>query len=389
MGTTVIDTAPGCGPRAPHSAIANTNMPGLPLPGGVNHQRYLEDEMPGEASFEGIVGQSPALRQALDQVEKVAASDATVLLLGETGTGKDLFARALHARSPRGRRALVKVNCAAIPSGLLESELFGYERGAFTGAITRKVGRLELADQGTLFLDEVGDIPLELQPKLLRVLQEREFERLGSMRTMNVDLRLVAATHRGLERMMSEGQFRADLYYRLNVFPIQIPPLRDRREDIPLLAQHFTRRFARKMGKTIEKISGETLQALTRYSWPGNIRELQNFIERAVILSCGPVLRLPLRYLQNRLAATLEVKPVKTLAEAEREHILVALKETNWVLSGPHGAAARLGLNRSTLQFRMRKLGIVRPDAMWVGAQQISATMTASDTQTNDEALAN
>jgi formate hydrogenlyase transcriptional activator len=316
--------------------------------------------MPAEASFGGIVGQSSALRQVLRLVDTVATSDSTVLLLGETGTGKELIARALHARSLRRERALVKLNCAAIPGGLLESELFGHERGAFTGAITQKVGRLELANQGTLFLDEVGDIPLELQPKLLRVLQEREFEHLGSTRTTRVDVRLVAATHRDLETMMAQKQFRSDLYYRLNVFPIDVPPLRERTEDIPLLVRHFVEHFARRMGRTIETIPSETIETLTRYPWPGNIRELQNLIERAVILSPGPALQVPLRDLNTRAISAQGGGRHETLEQAERAHILAALHEVQWVLSGPRGAAARLGLNRSTLQFRMKKLGIIR-----------------------------
>jgi len=329
----------------------------------------------GEPSAEpclgGIVGQSKAIREVLEQVETVASSDSTVLLLGETGTGKELIARALHECGRRKKGPLMKFNCAAIPSGLLESELFGHERGAFTGAVNQKLGRLELADHGTLFLDEVGDLPLELQPKLLRVIQEREFERLGSTRTTKVDVRFVAATHRELEAMVAQGQFRSDLYYRLNVFPIEVPPLRRRPDDIPLLTRYFVQRFSQRMNKTIDTIPAEVMEAVARYTWPGNIRELQNLIERAVVLSPGPLLRFPLRYVQNRPAPTLEVKPAKTLAEAEREHILIALKEADWVLSGPKGAAGRLGLNRSTLQFRMRKLGIVRPDVMWVGAEQI------------------
>jgi len=284
-----------------------------------------------------------------------------VLLLGETGTGKELIARAIHNRSHRKDRTFVKLNCAAIPSGLLESELFGHERGAFTGAITQKIGRLELADQGSLFLDEIGDIPLELQPKLLRVLQEREFERLGSTRTKKVDVRVVAATHRDLEEMILEKQFRSDLYYRLNVVPISIPPLRERLEDIPLLVHHFVRQAARRMNKTIDTIPSETMEALTEYQWPGNIRELENVIERAVILSSGSVLHVPLRDLQTRFAAGHDCERLRTLADVEREHIRSILKETRWVLSGPRGAAARLGMNRSTLYFRMKKLGIVRP----------------------------
>jgi formate hydrogenlyase transcriptional activator len=336
-----------------------------------------------EPGFEGIVGQSEALLQVLQLIEMVATTDSTVLLVGETGTGKELIARAIHRRSRRRQRALVKLSCAAIPSGLLESELFGHERGAFTGAIAQKVGWLELADRGTLVLDEIGDLPLELQPKLLRVLQEREFERLGSTRTKRVDARLVAATNRDLEGMVAEKQFRADLYYRLNVFPIEVPPLRERSEDIPLLVRHFAQHYARQMNKTVETIPSETMQALTRYSWPGNIRELQNLIERAVILSTGTVLRVPLGNLCSRMfpaheggkqptpeqaeRANILTLPAQdggkqqTLEQAERAHILAAVKESKWILSGPKGAAARLGVNRSTLQFRMKKLGIARP----------------------------
>ena len=337
-------------------------------PGGSECEDRANETTCYDVDFKGIVGRSAALRHVLEQVEMVAPSDSTVLLLGETGTGKELIAQAIHERSVRSKRSLVKLNCAAIPSGLLESELFGHERGAFTGAIAPRAGRLDQADKGTLFLDEVGDIPMELQPKLLRVLQEREFERLGSTQTKKVDVRLVAATHRDLEGMMSEGQFRDDLYYRLNVFPIEIPPLRERREDIPLLAHHFTQRFAWGMGKTIDTIPGETMQALTGYSWPGNIRELQNLIERAVILTSGPVLQVALRYLQTRTAPSHDTQQPQTLAEAEREHILAVLRKADWVLAGPKGAATLLGINRSTLQFRMRKLGIVRPEVMWVGA---------------------
>jgi formate hydrogenlyase transcriptional activator len=310
--------------------------------------------------FEGIIGQGSALRKVLHMVEQVAPGDSTVLLLGETGTGKELIARAIHNYSSRRDQSFAKVNCAAIPSGLLESELFGHERGAFTGAITQKVGRLELADQGSLFLDEIGDIPLELQPKLLRVLQEREFERLGSTRTRRVDVRVVAATHRDLEGMILEKQFRSDLYYRLNVVPIFLPPLRERPEDIPLLVQHFVQRFARKAGKTIDMISPGTMEALRRYPWPGNIRELENVIERAVVLSAGPVLRIPTRDLSTRIVSQTDTDRPQTLEEVERNHILTTLKETRWILSGPSGAAARLGLNRSTLYFRMKKLGIAR-----------------------------
>jgi len=315
---------------------------------------------PNEDRFEGIIGQSSALRRVMNMVEQVASSNSTVLLLGETGTGKELIARAIHNCSSRRDQSFVKLNCAAIPSGLLESEFFGHERGAFTGAITQKVGRLELADQGSLFLDEIGDIPLELQPKLLRVLQEREFERLGSTRTRRVDVRVVAATHCDLEGMILEKQFRSDLYYRLNVVPIFLPPLRKRSEDIPLLVQHFVQRFARKVGKTIDMISSDTMEALKRYPWPGNIRELENVIERAVILGSGPVLRISHNDLSTRIVSGGEADRSQTLEEVERKHILTTLKDTRWTLSGPDGAAARLGLNRSTLYFRMKKLGIVR-----------------------------
>ena len=316
--------------------------------------------MNAETGFEGIIGRSPGLRRVLQLVETVAWGDSTVLLLGETGTGKELIARAIHSHSPRRDRPFVKLNCAAIPTGLLESELFGHERGSFTGAIAQKIGRLELAHQGTLFLDEIGDIPLELQPKLLRVLQEREFERLGSTRTQKVDVRIVAATHRDLEGMILEKQFRSDLYYRVNVFPIYVPPLRERPDDIPLLVQHFVQEAARRMQKTIDMIPSETVEALIRCRWPGNIRELENVIERAVILSPGPVLQLSPRDLKSRITAGQNADRHQTLEEVERNHILKTLKETRWVLSGPSGAAARLGLNRSTLYFRMKKLGIAR-----------------------------
>jgi len=331
------------------------------LSSNVKSEPCLEEQIRSEAKFEAIVGQSAALRQALQLVETVATTDSNVLLVGETGTGKELIARAIHDCSRRRERAFVKLNCAAIPSGLLESELFGHERGAFTGAVAQKIGWLELADQGTLFLDEVGDIPLELQPKLLRVLQEREFERLGSTRTKRVDIRLIAATHRDLESMMAEKQFRSDLYYRLNVFPIEVPPLRERSEDIPLLVRHFVQHFARQMNRVIETIPSETMQALTRYSWPGNVRELQNLMERALILSTGPVLQVPLQGLYTRTPRCQGSRNHGTLEEAERAHILATVKETKWVLSGSRGAATRLGMNRSTLQFRMKKLGIARP----------------------------
>jgi formate hydrogenlyase transcriptional activator len=324
------------------------------------HIDLTEDTLSSETGFEGIIGRSSVLRRLLQMVETVAGGDSTVLLLGETGTGKELIARAIHSHSPRKTRPFVKLNCAAIPTGLLESELFGHERGAFTGAIAQKIGRLEVAHQGSLFLDEIGDIPLELQPKLLRVLQEREFERLGSTRTQKVDVRIVAATHRDLEGMILEKLFRSDLYYRLNVFPIQVPPLRERPGDIPILARHFVQQAAQRMRKVIDTIPSETMEALIRYRWPGNIRELENVIERAVILNSGPVLRLLPGDLKSRVTSGQNTNRHQTLEEVERNHILKTLKETSWVLSGPSGAAARLGLNRSTLYFRMKKLGIAR-----------------------------
>ena len=320
---------------------------------------YLEDEIRTEFNFEEIVGDSAVLKLILRQAETVAPTDSTVLIQGETGTGKELVARAIHNLSNRRERTFVKVNCAAIPTGLLESELFGHERGAFTGAIARKIGRFELAHGGTLFLDEVGDIPLELQPKLLRVLQEQEFERLGSTRTIRVDVRVVAATNRDLARMVAEREFRSDLYYRLNVFPLLMPPLRDRHEDIPQLVRYLAQKYARRMNKRIESIPSETLDALTRYHWPGNVRELENLIERAVILSAGPALRVPLAELEPPAEAATEA--LVTLEAAERQHILRALEETNWVLGGPRGAATRLGMKRTTLQSRMSKLKITRP----------------------------
>jgi formate hydrogenlyase transcriptional activator len=320
---------------------------------------YLEEEIRTEYTYEEIVGESAALKRVLSQVETVAPTDSSVLVLGETGTGKEVIARAIHDLSPRRERTFVKVNCAAIPTGLLESELFGHEKGAFTGAIAQKMGRFELAHRGTLFLDEVGDIPLELQPKLLRVLQEKEFERLGGTRTIHVDVRVVAATNRDLAEMVEERLFRSDLYYRLNVFPIVVPPLRDRAEDIPLLVRYFAQKHARRMDRHIETIPADEMEALTRYSWPGNVRELENLIERAVILSRGPALHVPLP--EDRLSGEANVASPITLEAAERDHILRTLRDTNWVIAGQHGAATRLGMKRTTLQSRMAKLGISRP----------------------------
>jgi formate hydrogenlyase transcriptional activator len=322
---------------------------------------YLEDEIRSDNQFGEIIGRSQALRRVLREIQTVAPTDSTVLIQGETGSGKELVARAIHQLSTRSERAFVKLNCAAIPTGLLESELFGHEKGAFTGAITARIGRFELANRGTVFLDEVGEIPLELQPKLLRVLQEREFERLGSSRTLRSDARLIAATNRDLATLAAEQRFREDLFYRLNVFPITVPPLRERREDIPMLVRHFAQEFARRMKKGIETIPTDTMDALTRYDWPGNIRELQNLIERAVILSPRQTLEVPAAALNGRAAVPARVEAVETLQEADRRHIVAALERSNWVLAGPNGAAARLGVKRSTLQFRMRKLGIVRP----------------------------
>jgi formate hydrogenlyase transcriptional activator len=330
----------------------------------IDQKQYLELELQHE--FGEIVGASPVLRQVLKAVKTVAPTATTVLLLGETGTGKELFARAIHRLSPRRERSFVRTSVAALPANLLESELFGHEKGAFTGAAASRAGRVELANRGTLFLDEAGDIPMEVQPKLLRVLQEREFERLGSSRTQRVDVRIVAATNRDLERMIEEQSFRTDLYYRLSVFPITIPPLRERAGDIPALARHFTAQCARRLGRAVPAIPEAAMEALVRWRWPGNIRELQNVIERAVILSPSGTLVLPLQDLQPKTSRTSSgpissAKPVATLKDAERETILRALRESGGVIAGPAGAAARLGLRRTTLQSKMRRLGIQRP----------------------------
>jgi len=317
---------------------------------------------PEWAAGNGIIGSSPAMLQILDQVKTVAPLDSTVLIQGETGTGKELIARAIHNLSTRKRNNFVRFNCAAVPAGLLESELFGHEKGAFTGALTRKLGRFELADKGTLFLDEIGDMPLELQAKLLRVLQEQEFERLGSMQTQRVNVRVVAATNCDLKQMVADKRFRNDLYFRLNVFPITIPPLRDRREDITDLVKAFVTRFSVRMNRRIEVIPLATLQALARYDWPGNIRELQNFLERSVILSPGPVLLAPLESLASAVSSRpMEASASLTLEEAETTHILRVLEQVDWVVGGPKGAAQKLGLKRTTLIAKMRRLGIRRP----------------------------
>ena len=331
---------------------------------------YLEEEIRSEMNFAEIVGKSSALRKVLKRVETVAPTDSTVLIYGETGTGKELIARAIHDLSPRKSKAFVKLNCAAIPTGLLESELFGHERGAFTGAIAQRIGRFEVANGGTIFLDEIGEIPLELQTKLLRVLQEREFERLGSSRTLRTDARLIAATNRDLEAMIAEQKFRSDLFFRLNVFPIQVPPLRERHGDIPLLVRHFAQQFSKRMNKTIDTISSATMEALSRYHWPGNIRELQNVIERTVITSAGPILKVDVADLKiSKPSSPAEKSSAQgstngglrdTLEETERQQILKALKQSNWVVAGPKGAAAKLGMKRSTLQLRMSKLAISR-----------------------------
>ena len=327
---------------------------------GELERRYLEGELKTEYRFEEIIGENRGLKRVLKQVEMVAREEATVLILGETGTGKELIARAIHDLSPRRERTFVKLNCSAIPAGLLESELFGHEKGAFTGAISQKIGRLELAHQGTLFLDEIGDLPLELQPKILRALQEKEFERLGSTRTIPVNARLIAATNRNLAKMVADREFRSDLYYRLRVFPVEVPPLRERREDIPLLVSYFVHKHSRRMNRAIATIPQETMRALTAWSWPGNVRELENFMERAVILTQGPVLRAPLSELEVFDEPAVDSDP--SLATAEREHILRALREAKGMIGGPDGAAVRLGLKRTTLNSKLKKLRIMRKD---------------------------
>jgi transcriptional regulator with GAF, ATPase, and Fis domain len=327
-------------------------------------KQYLESEINLENRYEDIVGESKGLRQVLREIETVAPTDATVLIQGESGTGKELLARAIHRLSPRSEHTFVKLNCAAIPAGLLESELFGHEKGAFTGAIARKIGRVELANGGTLFLDEVGELPLDLQPKILRALQEREIERLGGNRSIPVNMRLIAATNRDLAKMVADKEFRSDLYYRLKVFPVFAPPLRERVSDIPILVRHFVSTHGRRMGKTIESIPDETMEALVRWRWPGNIRELENFLERAVILTRGPVLYVPLAELQMAEDPQEAEQQNPTLHEAEREHILRVLRETKGQIGGDDGAAARLGLKRTTLNSKLKKLGIERSDYM-------------------------
>lgn len=325
-------------------------------------RRYLEGEIEYQGHFTEIVGNSPALKHLLQQVLTVAASGATVLILGETGTGKELIARAIHRLSQRKNAPFIRINCAAIPTGLLESELFGHEKGAFTGAISQKIGRMELADGGTLFLDEVGEIPLELQPKLLRVLQDQEFERLGSNRTLKVDMRVVAATNRNLPDRIAHNQFRSDLYYRLSVFPVAVPPLRERKEDIPLLVRYFVRQICLRMDRHIESIPPSAMDALLQWHWPGNVRELENLMERSVILSEGEVLRVPISELRAPTLPEGSEFPSQNLDHAERQHIVRVLRETRGKISGPHGAAIRLGLKRTTLQSKMQRLGITRQD---------------------------
>ena len=327
-------------------------------------KQYLESEINLDNRYDDIVGESKGLRQVLKEIETVAPTNATVLIQGESGTGKELLARAIHRLSSRSAHTFVKLNCAAIPAGLLESELFGHEKGAFTGAIARKIGRVELANEGTLFLDEVGELPLDLQPKLLRALQEREIERLGGNRPIPVNMRLIAATNRDLGKMVAEKEFRSDLFYRLKVFPVFAPPLRERTSDIPILVRHFVSTHSRRMGKTIESIPEETMQALVRWRWPGNIRELENFLERAVILTRGPVLYVPLAELQMEEESRDAGSQDPTLETAEREHILRVLREAKGQIGGDDGAAARLGLKRTTLNSKLKKLGIERSDYM-------------------------
>lgn len=327
---------------------------------GELERRYLEEELQTEYRFEEIIGESRALKRVLKQVETVAREEATVLILGETGTGKELIARAIHELSPRHERTFVKLNCSAIPAGLLESELFGHEKGAFTGALSQKIGRLELAHEGTLFLDEIGDLPLELQPKILRALQEREFDRLGGTKTIPVNIRLIAATNRNLTKMVASHEFRSDLYYRLRVFPIEIPSLRERREDIPVLVNYFVHKHSRRMNRQIATVPAETMEVLRNWSWPGNVRELENFMERAVILTQGPVLRAPLSELKTLDEPASGLDP--NFENAEREHILRILREAKGMIGGPKGAAERLGLKRTTLNSKMKKLRITRRD---------------------------
>jgi formate hydrogenlyase transcriptional activator len=358
--------------RGSSAESVDGNLRSFPSPSTDDDERGEEtfdlDEIQAEDKFDNIIGRSASLRAVLDEVQIVAPTDSTVLILGETGTGKELIAHAIHNRSARREKPFVRVNCAAIPSGLIESELFGHERGAFTGAITRKIGRFELANGGTIFLDEIGDLPSDLQAKLLRVLQEQEFERLGSSQTTRVNVRVVAATSRDLPQMVANREFRSDLYYRLNVFPLRLPALRERTEDIALLVRHFVDLCARRMKKRVERVPSEAMDVLLSHSWPGNVRELQNFIERAVILSPGKVLRAPLAELKQAadcLDASAErvVPKAMTLKQAEREQIIQALAETNWVIGGPKGAAARLGLQRTTMVSKMQRFGISRAQA--------------------------
>ena len=358
-----------------HLASYLLGQVGLPLKyqelNGILQQAQVYRESQGQQQsghspelFRSLVGSSRAINGVRKMIEQVADSDATVLILGESGTGKEVVARNIHYHSPRRNKPFVPINCGAIPSDLLESELFGHEKGAFTGAISARQGRFEMAEGGTLFLDEIGDMSMHMQVKLLRVLQERTFERVGSNKTITSDVRIIAATHRNLEKAIEQGDFREDLYYRLNVFPIALPPLRERADDVPRLVHHFTQGFARRMGRRIDTIPTSVMDALVRYPWPGNVRELQNVIERAVILSKGPTLQVPLADLQSTPSPDTAKTAVAsvTLTDAEREHILRALRDTNWVLGGPQGAAARLGMKRSTLHWKMKKLGISRPE---------------------------